>query len=63
MIWPLLMPRYHILPASRTAVLVLVSSVAVLKSPEEPLPEESAVSFDVVEHAETNDTNKSVNKI
>jgi hypothetical protein len=34
------------------------SLVVELKSPEEPLPEESAVSFGVVEQAETNNTKK-----
>jgi hypothetical protein len=39
------------------------SLVVELKSPEDPLPEESAVSFGVVEQAETNITKKNVYKI
>ena len=49
------------------SIVVLATSslvvVEVLNSPEEPLPEESAVSFEVVEHAEIKTTKNIESKI
>ncbi|SVE29788.1 uncharacterized protein METZ01_LOCUS482642, partial [marine metagenome] len=56
-------PGTMLLPLSSDESEEDASLVVELKSPEDPLPEESAVSFGVVEQAETNITNKNVYKI